>query len=61
MINKQDMKKALDVLNMQLILNYSQIAEKFGVERTTLICQHKSICTSMIEATSLHRKLLTNM
>jgi hypothetical protein len=61
MINEQDMEKALDALNAQLIPNYSQMAESFGIERTTLMCRHKGICTSMTEATSLYRKLLTNV
>jgi hypothetical protein len=37
MVNKEDMEKALDELNVQLLPNYTQIALKFGLERTTLI------------------------
>ena len=54
------MEEALNALNAQLIPNYTQISEKFGIERTTLMRRYKGIYTSRVEATSMHRKLLTN-
>jgi transcriptional regulator of acetoin/glycerol metabolism len=60
MVNEQDIEEALNALNTQLIPNFTQISEKFGIERTTLIRRFKGLCTSRVEATSLHYKLLTN-
>ena len=70
MVN-EDMEKALDELNAQLFPNYTQIALKFSLERTTLMRRHKGICASRMKAqmplclprmkaTSLHHKLLTD-
>src|SRR5450756_2971681 len=60
MVNEQDIEKALDALNAQLIPNYTEIGQKFGVERTTLMRRWKGICSSRAEATSLYHKLLTD-
>ena len=60
MVNEQDMEKALDALDRQLIPNYAEIGKKFGIERTTLMRRHKGISTSKQEATSIHHKLLTD-
>jgi hypothetical protein len=60
MVNEEDMEKALDELNAQLLPNYTQIALKFSLERTTLMRRHKGICASRMKATSLHHKLLTD-
>jgi transposase-like protein len=60
MVNEQDIEKAIDALDRQLIPNYSQVARDFGIERTTLMRRHKGICTSRQEATSLYHKLLTD-
>jgi hypothetical protein len=61
MVNEQDMEKALDALDRQLIPNYAEIGKKFGIERTTLMRRHKGISTSKQEATSIYYKLLTDM
>jgi hypothetical protein len=61
MVSEQDIEKAIDALNTQLIPNYSQVARDFGIERTTLIRRYKGIYASRQEATSLYYKLLTNM
>jgi hypothetical protein len=45
MVNEQDMEKALDVLDRQLIPNYAEIGFFFGIGRTTLIQRHKAIST----------------
>jgi transposase-like protein len=60
MVNEQDIQKALDALNAQLIPNYSQVSRDYGIERTTLMRRHKGICSSRQQATSLHHKLLTD-
>ena len=60
MVNEQDIEEALNALNTQLIPNFTQISEKFGIKQTTLIRRFKGLCTSRVEATSLHHKLLTN-
>jgi hypothetical protein len=60
MVNKEDMEKALDELNAQLLPNYTQITLKFGLEHTTLMRRHKGICVSRMKATSLYHKLLTD-
>jgi hypothetical protein len=60
MVNEQDMEEALNTLNAQLIPNFTQISEKFGIKQTTLIRRFKGLCTSRVEATSLYYKLLTN-
>ena len=61
MVNKDNMKKALDELNIQLLPNYAQITLKLGLQHTTLIQQHQGICTSCASATSQYHKLLTDM
>jgi ATP-dependent protease Clp ATPase subunit len=58
--NDEDMEKALDALNTQLVTNYSYIAKKFNVSRTQLMRRHKGICVSRSEATSIYHRLLTN-
>jgi hypothetical protein len=60
MVNEQDMEKALDALDRQLIPNYAETGKKYGIERTTLMRRHKGISTSKREATSIHHKLLTD-
>jgi hypothetical protein len=60
MVSEQDIEKAINALDRQLIPNYSQVARDFGIERTTLMRRHKGICTSRQEATSLYHKLLTD-
>jgi hypothetical protein len=60
MFTEQDMENALDALNAQLILNYTQIGLKFGIDRTMLMRRYKGISTSKAEATSIYYKLLTN-
>jgi hypothetical protein len=60
MVNEQDMEKALDALDRQLIPNYAEIGKKFGIDRTTLMRRHKGISTSKQEATSIYHKLLTD-
>jgi len=61
MVNEQDMKKALDALNAQLIPNYTQTGLKYGIDRITLMRRYKGLCTSRQEATSLYHKLLTDV
>ena len=60
MVNEQDMEKALDALDRQLIPNYAEMGKKYGIERTTLMRRHKGISTSKREATSTYHKLLTD-
>jgi hypothetical protein len=60
-VNEEDIEKALDELNAQLLPNYTQITLKFGLERTTLMRRHKGICASRMKVTSLHHKLLTDI
>jgi hypothetical protein len=60
MVNEQDMEKAINELNRQLIPNYRQISEKYGLTRTTLMRRFLSLCTSRQEATSIYHKLLTD-
>jgi hypothetical protein len=36
-VSKQDIKKAINILNTQLIPNYSQVARDFGIKYTILI------------------------
>jgi hypothetical protein len=37
MVDEQDMEKALDALDRQLIPNYAETGKKYRIERTTLI------------------------
>ena len=60
MVSEQDIEKAINALDRQLIPNYSQVARDFGIERITLMRRHKGIYASRQEATSLYYKLLTN-
>jgi hypothetical protein len=60
MVNEQDMEKAINELNRQLIPNYRQISEKYGLTRTTLMRRFLSLCTSRQEVTSIYHKLLTD-
>jgi hypothetical protein len=60
MVNKDDMKKVLDELNVQLLSNYTQITLKFGLQCTTLMQRHQGICTPQASVTSQHYKLFTN-
>jgi|HubBroStandDraft_2_1064218.scaffolds.fasta_scaffold751983_1 ATP-dependent protease Clp ATPase subunit len=60
MVNEDNMKNALDALDAQLLPNYTQIALKFGLQRTTLMRRHKGICDSRAQATSQYHKLLTD-
>ena len=60
MVNEQDIEKALNALDRQLIPNYAKIGKKFGIKRTMLMRRHKGISTSKQEATSIYHKLLTN-
>ena len=60
MVSEQDIEKAINALDRQLIPNYSQVARDFGIKRTTLMRRHKGICASRQEATSLYHKLLTD-
>ncbi|PMD23339.1 hypothetical protein NA56DRAFT_669887 [Hyaloscypha hepaticicola] len=60
MINEEDMEKAINELNAQLLPNYRQVSEKYSLTRITLIRRFLGLCTSRQEATSLHYKLLTD-
>jgi hypothetical protein len=60
MVSEQDIEKAINALDAQLIPNYSQVARDFGIERITLMRRHKGIYASRQEAISLYHKLLTN-
>src|SRR5450756_2686339 len=60
MVNEEDMEKALDALDRQLMPNYAETGRNFGIERTTLMRRHKGISTSRQEATSVYHKLLTD-
>lgn len=58
MVNEEDMKKALNALDRQLIRNYVETGKTYGIDRTTLMRRHKGASTSRAEATSLHHKCL---
>ena len=60
MINEDDMEKALSALSEQLIPNYTQIAMKYAIHRTTLMRRHQGKTSSRTQATSLYHKLLTD-
>jgi len=60
MVNEEDMEKAINELNRQLIPNYRQISEKYGFTRTTLMRRFLGLCTSRQQATSIYYKLLTD-
>jgi len=60
MVSEQDIEKAINVLNAQLIPNYSQVTRDFGIERITLMWRYKGVYASRQEANSLYYKLLTN-
>ncbi|PMD17236.1 hypothetical protein NA56DRAFT_648938, partial [Hyaloscypha hepaticicola] len=57
MVN-EDMEKALNALDRQLIPNYAETGKTHGIDRTTLMRSYKGISTSRAEATSLHHKCL---
>ena len=59
-VSEQDIEKAINPLNAQLIPNYSQVTRDFGIKHTTLMQRYKGIYASRQEATSLYHKLLTN-
>ncbi|PMD63791.1 uncharacterized protein K444DRAFT_522189 [Hyaloscypha bicolor E] len=61
MVSEQDIEKAINTLDMQLIPNYSQVARDFSIKRITLIRRYKGIYASRQEVTSLYYKLLTNI
>ena len=60
MVNEEDIEKAINELNRQLIPNYRQISEKYGLTRTTLMRRFLGLCTSRQQATSIYHKLLTD-
>jgi hypothetical protein len=60
MVNEEDIEKAINKLNKQLILNYRQISKKYSLTRTTLIRRFLSLCTSRQQATLIYYKLLIN-
>ena len=59
-INEEDMENAINALNAQLVPNYTQIGEKFGIYRTILMRRYEGQTTSRAEASSLYHKLLTD-
>jgi hypothetical protein len=61
MVSEQDIEKAINVLNTQLIPNYSQVARDFGIEYIALMRRYKGIYASRQEVTSIYYKLLINM
>ncbi|PMD28556.1 hypothetical protein NA56DRAFT_667061 [Hyaloscypha hepaticicola] len=60
MINEEDIEKAINELNTQLLSNYRQVSEKYSLTRITLMRRFLGLCTSRQETTSLHYKLLTD-
>ena len=54
------MKKALDLLNRELVLNYKAIAARASLSRTTLSCRFCGITISKAESNSEIRQCLTN-
>jgi hypothetical protein len=46
MVNEEDMEKAINELNAQLLLNYTQVAEKYSLTRMTLIRRFLGLYTS---------------
>ena len=60
MVNEKDMEKVINKLNRQLIPNYRQISEKYGLTRTTLMRRFLGLCTSRQETTSIYHKFLTD-
>jgi hypothetical protein len=60
MVNERDMQKALDELKASSKPNISNIADKYGLERTTLSLRVKGKTTSRAEFLSERYQCLTN-
>jgi hypothetical protein len=57
---EERMQLAIHAANTKLTSNYSAIAKKFDLERTTLAKRHKGQTISRTEANSLYRNLLNH-
>ncbi|PVH90474.1 hypothetical protein DM02DRAFT_466438, partial [Periconia macrospinosa] len=60
MVNEKDIQLALDDLKSQEVINFTTIAKKYNLDRTTLMRRFKGKTTSNQEAHSIHHKLLTD-
>jgi hypothetical protein len=60
MSHNERIELALALLERQLLPNYSKTTREFNIDRTTLIRRHKGISTLREQATSEHKKCLTN-
>ena len=60
MVNEKDIQKAISDLRSQKKPNYARTAEKYDVDRTTLMRRYKGQTTSNHEAHSIYQKLLTD-
>ncbi|PMD18641.1 hypothetical protein NA56DRAFT_726749 [Hyaloscypha hepaticicola] len=61
MINEEDMEKAINELNAQLLSNYRQVSEKYSLIYIMLIRRFLGLCTSRQETISLYYKLLIDI
>ena len=61
MVNEADVQLALADLALQEQLNYTSIARKYNIPRTTLWHRHKGQSVSHQEAHSIYQKHLTNV
>ena len=46
MVNEKDMENTINELNTQLLPNYTQVAKKYGLTRTTLMQRFLGLCIS---------------
>jgi Tc5 transposase-like DNA-binding protein len=60
MVNEESVQAAIADLNSQETPNYSQTAEKYGIDRNTLARRHKGKTVSRHDAVSKTHKLLTD-
>ena len=60
MVNEADIQAAISDLKSQKIPNFTQTAENFNIQKTTLIRRFKGETVSNTEARSRNQKLLTN-
>ena len=60
MANESDILKAISDLESQKNPQYTQVARKYNLDRTTLMRRYKGLTVSNQQAASIHRKLLTD-
>ena len=60
MVNEADIQAAISDLRSQKAHNFTQVAKKYNIQKTTLIRRFKGETVSMAEAHSRDQRLLTN-